>query len=74
MVVREKTRVRGLRHFFNHRGESTVNYVLCDKASLYNVSDFIIHDANSLSDHCIISFCLKSMVYSVDIDRGNIKN
>ena len=52
-------REKGHKTFQNHRGESTVDYVLCDKVSLYIVSDFIIHDANSLSDHYIISFCLK---------------
>ena len=49
---------KGLFTFCNHRGESTIDLVMCDK-SLFNMIDkFKVHETNVYSDHKIVSFCL----------------
>ena len=44
--------------FCGHQGESTNEYVMCDRASLYKVCDFTIGKPNCFSDHCVVSFKL----------------
>ena len=54
-----KDKGKGLFTFNNHKGKSTIDYVLCDKISIYNVLDFKVHPVNEYSDHAIVSFNLK---------------
>ena len=46
--------------FCNHKGPSTIDYVLSNKNLLYDILDFIVHDFNVFSDHCLIQFCLST--------------
>ena len=48
--------------FSGPRGESTVDYVLCNKYVLNNVTDFCISDPLCFSDHKKVCFKLKSFV------------
>ena len=42
--------------FANHRGESAIDYVICDKYMLDKIDKFNVHDANEMSDHCMLTF------------------
>ena len=55
-------RIRGLerRPFFGNRGESTIDYVVCDKNALYEIVDFKVHDINAFSDHVVVSFAMST--------------
>ena len=44
---------------WTHKGSSTIDYIICDKNTMYQVSDFIVHGKNIHSDHNIISCKLK---------------
>ena len=60
--------------FCNHRGESAIDCVLCNKCSLYKILDFSIHSINCVSDHKIVSFSLKmNMCFKQDDVEENLK-
>ena len=59
----------GRKTFFNHRGESAIDYVICNKYALNEIVDFKVHDANVFSDHAIVSF---SMSTSLKCDHENV--
>ena len=59
-------RGKGKLTFCNHRGESAIDYVLSNKSALYMIRNFCVHDVNSLSDHCILSFELSNGVQVVN--------
>ena len=61
---------RGELTFCNHRGESTIDYVICDKLALYRVKEFTIHDVNSVSDHKMLSFVLSCDVSGQEIGQS----
>ena len=44
-------RGRGKLTLCNIKGESTIDYVVCNKPALYIVRDFCVHDVNIISDH-----------------------
>ena len=45
---------------FGRRGSSTIDYVLCCKSMLYKITNFKIHNENIFSDHCLVSFSIKT--------------
>ena len=49
-------RSKGSTTFCNHNGESTIDYVICDKCVMYKMKNVKVHDINELSDHSIVSF------------------
>ena len=53
-----KDKGKGTWTFCNHRGESVIDYVICNKPVLNNFKNFHVHDVNCISDHCILSFQL----------------
>ena len=50
--------------FLNHNGKSLIDYVLCDKMSMYKIEEFRVHDVNVYSDHKIISYSIATKVSS----------
>ena len=48
--------------FCGPKGESTVDYVLCDKYVLSYINDFCISDHVPYSDHKMLSFKMKSFI------------
>ena len=55
--------------YCSKQGKSTIDFILCNKCALYNVSDFIIYPFNSFSDHSVVSFHLKTNIleqHSID--------
>ena len=64
---------QGQTTFCGPKGESTVDFVLCDKYTLYNVKDFNISDHVPFSDHKILNFTLKSFIdLNTDGDTCNV--
>ena len=63
-------RGKGELTFCNHRGESAIDYVLCDKCAMYKIKNFDVHDVNCLSDHCLLSFeiCIDECIEISDND------
>ena len=56
--------------FLNHNGRSLIDYVLCDKMSMYNIIDFKVHDVNIDSDHKIISYSIATQIIKhIDYDE-----
>lgn len=53
---------KGMTTFCGPRGESTVDFVLCDKYVLKNVLEFDISDHVSYSDHKMLSFTVKCFI------------
>ena len=53
----------GVSTFCGSKGESTVDYVLCDKYVLKNVMQFDISDHMPYSDHKMLSFSLKAFIF-----------
>ena len=51
---------KGKKTFCNHKGDSTIDYILCNKSMLYNIVDFNVHDVNKFSDHCFVQFSLST--------------
>ena len=62
-----KDKNKGKVTFCNHRGESVIDYVICDKKALSIMNDFAINDMSVFSDHAVISF-------SFLINHINIEN
>ena len=48
----------GRKTLFNKRGESTIDYVICNKTVVNKINDFEIHSPNVFSDHVIVSYAL----------------
>ena len=53
---------QGQTTFCGPKGESTVDYVLCDKYNLYNIQDFNVSNHLPFSDHKMLSFSMKTFV------------
>ena len=48
----------GRKTLFNKRGESTIDYVICNKTVVKKIVDFEIHNPNVFSDHVSVSYTL----------------
>ena len=62
----------GRKTFFNHRGESAIDYVICNKYSLCKIIDFHVHDPNVYSDHVMLSFSMSTGV-DFDVSKSDCK-
>lgn len=56
----------------NIQGSSAINYLLCRKDIMNHVLNFEVKDPNILSDHCCVTFSLKSCNVSVNKDKVEI--
>ena len=59
----------GKKTFYNHRGESAIDYVICNKDALYEIVDFNVHDANIYSDHVIVSFAISTCMNCNELEN-----
>ena len=48
--------------FCNHRGKSTIDFVVVSKFALYKINDFNILPINSFFDHSSVCFKLKTRI------------
>ena len=55
-----KDKSLGKKTFFNKRGESTIDYVLCNRNSFRKITNFEIHSPNVHSDHVVISYSIST--------------
>ena len=60
--------------YCNKQGKSAIDFVVCNKFALYNLCDFIVYPFNAFSDHCALSFDLRTCIkehFSREDTRGD---
>ena len=65
---------QGQTTFCGPKGESTVDFVLCDKYTLYNIKDFNISNHVHFSDHKMLTFSMKSFIDLNTCNHNSEKN